>query len=153
MSVGRICVREVDLADAGESVWKAAERMHQRAVGSLLVLNDASEPVGILTDRDLVERVLAQGKDPTATPVVEIMTANPKTIDEDGSIESALALMRSGRFRRLPVVDRQAKLVGLVTLDDVLMLLAEEFKQIGGLIERETPSGVAEQAVVGSKGS
>lgn len=147
MSVGRICVRDVDLADADERIWQAAERMHQRAVGTLVVLNDAKEPMGIVTDRDLTERVLAQRRDPNVVSVGEVMTPDPKTISEDASIESALSLMRSGRFRRLPVVDRAGQLVGLLSLDDVMMLLAEEFTQIGQLLDRETPRGVAEQSV------
>ena len=69
MSVSRICVREVDLADPGEPVFQAAERMHQRAVGTLVILNQESQPVGILTDRDLVERVLAKGLDAYTTTV------------------------------------------------------------------------------------
>ena len=143
MSVGRICVREVDLAKQAETAWQAAERMHQRAVGTLVVLNDAQEPIGIVTDRDLVERVLAAGLDPNTTVVGDVMTHAPTTVPEDASIESALSLMRSGRFRRLPVVDAEGKLIGLLSLDDVLMLLAEEFTQIGNLLERETPRGVA----------
>ena len=147
MSVGRICVREVDLVDQSETAWQAAERMHQRAVGTLVVLSDTQEVIGIVTDRDLVERVLAVGRDPNTTMVGDVMTHAPKTVSEDASIESALSLMRNGRFRRLPVVDAQAKLVGLLSLDDVLMLLAEEFTQIGGLLERETPRAVAAEPI------
>ena len=69
MSVGRICTREVDLAQMDESVWQAAERMHQRAVGTLVVIDDDKKPIGIVTDRDLVERVLAKFLDPGATTV------------------------------------------------------------------------------------
>jgi CBS domain-containing protein len=72
------------------------------------------------------------------------MTILPKTVSEETPIESALLLMRSGRFRRIPVVDRANTLLGLVTLDDVLMLLAEEFTQIGRLLKRETPQAVVE---------
>ncbi len=63
MCVSNICVKSVDLAKAAEPVWLAAERMHQRAVGSLVVVNEKNQPVGIVTDRDLVERVLATGRD------------------------------------------------------------------------------------------
>jgi len=145
MSVGRLCVREVDLVDAGESVWQAAVRMQSRAVGTLVVLNQSKEPIGLITDRGLVERVLAKQRNPSETLVSDVMTTPPKVIHEDASIESALSLMRSGRFRRLPVVDDNRKLVGLVSLDDVLMLLAEEFKDIGQLLERETPQAVVEE--------
>lgn len=142
MSVGRICIREVDLADAGEKVGQAAQRMHDRGVGTLIILGDAKQPIGIITDRDLVERVLAAGLDPATTTVSDVMTWDPKTISEDAAIEVALSLMRSGRFRRLPVVNDQDQLVGLLSLDDVLMLLAEEFRDVGQLLEQETPPSI-----------
>jgi CBS domain-containing protein len=147
MSVGRICVREVDTANPDETVAVAAERMHQRAVGTLVVVNDPDQVVGIVTDRDLVSRVLAKGRSPTETSVREVMTVGPKTVSEQTSIESALLIMRSGRFRRIPVVEGENKLLGLITLDDVLMLLAEEFTQIGRLLTRETPRAIIENSV------
>ncbi|MBX6313776.1 MAG: CBS domain-containing protein, partial [Isosphaeraceae bacterium] len=67
MSVGRICTRYVDLADAKETVQAAARRMLERKVGTLVILDAAKVPVGLLTDRDLVLRVLAQGKGPRPT--------------------------------------------------------------------------------------
>lgn len=139
MSVERICQCEVDVAELGETVIAIAERMRQRTVGCLVVLNDAQEPIGIVTDRDLVIRVLAEGKDPYATRIEEVMTTAPKIVSEGTAIEQAVGLMRSGAFRRLPVVDRTGKLLGILTLDDILMLLAEEFTQVGQLLDRETP--------------
>jgi CBS domain-containing protein len=149
MSVGRICVRDVDLAEVGESAWRAAERMHQHGVGTLVVVGPDRRPIGILTDRDLVERVLAQSVDPHETTVGSIMTERPTTIPEGAPIESAVRIMRSGRFRRLPVVDDTGQLVGLLSLDDVLMLIAEEFADIGQLLSCETPRAVAEDALIG----
>jgi CBS domain-containing protein len=139
MSVGRICVREVDTAAVHESVYAVSQRMHQRGVGCLVVVNDASEPVGMVTDRDLVARVLAKASDPMQTKVGDVMTREPKWISEESPIESVLALMRSGGFRRLPIIDRSRKLVGLISLDDILMRLAEEFIQVGNVLQRETP--------------
>jgi CBS-domain-containing membrane protein len=144
MSVGQICVREVDTADADESVAAAARRMHDRAVGTLVVVDDYARVVGIVTDRDFVSRVLAKGLSPAVTEVGEVMTSAPSTVSEDTSIEDALAMMRSGRFRRVPVVDETNKLQGLITLDDVLMLLAEEFMQVGRILNGETPRAVIE---------
>ena len=72
------------------------------------------------------------------------MTAPIKTIGEDAGIETALSLMRSGEFRRMPVVDREGRLVGVLSLDDVLTLLAEEFAEIGHLLDRQTPRAAAE---------
>jgi CBS domain-containing protein len=140
--IGRICTRDVDTAQPNETVHAIAQRMHQRAVGSLVVVNEANEPVGIVTDRDLVSRVLAREGNPMEIVVRSVMTADPKTVSDSTAVESALALMRSGSFRRLPVVDQNHKLIGLVCLDDILMLLAEEFMQVGRLLERETPAFV-----------
>ena len=135
MSVGRICLREVYLADANECVAAAARRMKQQNVGTLVVLDEASEPIGIVTDRDLALRVVAT-EQPGSTEVREIMSQLPDVVEESISIESALAVMRAGRHRRLPVVDSAGKLVGILSLDDILELLAEEFKNIGELVER-----------------
>jgi CBS domain-containing protein len=143
MSVGRICQRSVDLAEAEESAHVAAERMLQRQVGSLLVLDGRRRPLGILTDRDLVLRVLALGKNPSETRVRDIMSAGVKTASEDTPIEEAISRMRAGSFRRLPVVDKDGRLIGLVTLDDVIELLAGEFTSIGALLRREFPGSSA----------
>jgi CBS domain-containing protein len=139
-----ICLREVDLADPTESVLEAARRMRERRVGTLVIVDDAGKPIGLLTDRDLALRVVAAGGDPRAMSVGEVMTAHPKTASESTPIESALSLMRSGSFRRLPVVNEDGKLVGIVSLDDVLGLLAEEFELIGRLLEREAPHRAAQ---------
>jgi len=152
MSVGRICVREVDTALPDESVAVVAQRMHQRAVGTLVVVNEESQVVGILTDRDLVSRILARGRNPLETTVREVMTMAPKCVFEETPIQTALLTMRTGRFRRLPVIDSANTLLGLLTLDDVLMLLAEEFTQIGRLLKRETPQAVVENNNVSGKG-
>jgi CBS domain-containing protein len=146
MTVGHICVRNVDLAQANENVWLAAERMHQRGVGALVVFNEAREPVGILTDRDLVERVLAKRLDPDETTVGRVMTPNPTTIYEGAAVETALTIMRDGHFRRLPVVDHEGKLTGLLCLDDLLMRWAREFALVGGVLQTETPRAVADEA-------
>jgi CBS domain-containing protein len=145
MSVGKLCVRKVDTAEPSESVAVIAERMRQRSVGTLVVVNHLGQVVGIITDRDLVVRVLAKGLNPTTTFLHEVMTVAPKTIGEKTPLETALLIMRTGRFRRVPVVDSHYGLVGIVTLDDVLILLAEEFTQIGRLLKRETPRAIANQ--------
>jgi CBS domain-containing protein len=148
MSVRSFCTREVDLARPFESVWQAAVRMRQRAVGTLVVVDADKRPIGIVTDRDLMERVLATAKDPNTTTVHEVMTPEPTTIGEEDSIETALALMREGGLRRLPVVDADGILVGLLSLDDVLMLMGEEMAQVSEMLRRETPRAFAEEPVL-----
>jgi len=143
MSVGRICTRDVDTASGEETVLVAAQRMRDRGVGTLVVVDERAHPTGLLSDRDLVLRVVAQERDPARTHVREVMTATPMTILESSSIESALGHMRTGRFRRMPVVNAAGELVGIVSLDDVLALLAEELTMVGVLLERESPHRAA----------
>ncbi|MEQ8856586.1 CBS domain-containing protein [Gimesia sp.] len=144
MTAGRICTREVDLVDQNESVQVAAERMNSRNVGTLIVLDEESHPIGMLTDRDLALRVVGKGRDAIETTVWDIMTRFPCNISEETSIEAALTKMRSGGFRRLPVVDQEGKLIGVLTLDDILELLCEEFTEIRKLIHKESPASLAQ---------
>jgi CBS domain-containing protein len=148
MTIAKIGVREVDVAKPHETAWQAAVRMRQRAVGTLVVVDENRRPIGIVTDRDIMERVVAEGRDARDTSIRMIMTCDPRTIVEDESIQKALMLMRREGFRRLPVVDRGGTLVGLVSMDDVLMLLSDELEQIGQLVRCETPQFVAAQPVL-----
>lgn len=143
MSVGRICTRDVDVASSDESAQQAAERMHQRTVGTLVVVDANQQPIGIITDRDLVVRVVAAGREPNVTTVNRIMSPRPETAQEDTSIEHALERMGRGGYRRMPVVDHAGRLVGLVTLDDILMVLAGEFDQAGRVLAHQTPRAAA----------
>ena len=143
MSVGRICTRTVDVADLDETAQVAASRMNTRNVGTLVVIDEHKSPVGIVTDRDLAMRVVGKGLDANSTPLEAVMSGLPESVTEDTPIESAIATMRRGPHRRLPVVDEQKRLVGLLSLDDVLDLLSEEFEEIGKLVRREGPNLLA----------
>jgi len=143
MSVGRICIREVDLAEGTESAQAAAQRMHARNVGTLVVLDSDKRPLGIVTDRDLAVRVIGHGLDPYQTTVGNVMTAFPNTVNAQTPIEEALQMMRAGKCRRLPVVDDAGRLVGLLSVDDILELLISEFREIGLLLNQESPRCLA----------
>jgi CBS domain-containing protein len=143
MSVGRICSRSVDTAELTDSVHSAAERMHARQVGTLVVVDKEQRPLGLVTDRDLVVRVMVESQDPAKTCLWEVMSQLPRTVSEETSIEEALGVMRSGPYRRLPVVNAQGHLVGIVSVDDVLSLIAAEFGEIGRLLHKESPEGLA----------
>jgi CBS domain-containing protein len=144
MSVGRICVREVDVAEPGETVQLAARRMNSRNVGTLMVLDKESRPVGIITDRDLAIRVVGEALDATTTSVAEVMSRAMVSVHEETPIEEALCRMRAGPYRRLPVVDDDGQLVGVVSLDDIIDLLSEEFAEIGRLLRKESPASLAQ---------
>lgn len=134
MSVGNICTRSTHLAEPDESVQVAADRMKQENVGTLIILDGDGKPSGILTDRDLALRVVAEGLDARKTKVQEAMTAHPRWVTERTPIENAVALMRGLAVRRLPVVDRKERLIGIVSVDDVLELVTEELENLGRVV-------------------
>ena len=142
MSVGRICSRSTHLADPEESAQVAADRMRAESVGTLIVIDANRVPVGIITDRDLVVRVMARGMDARRAKVGQVMSAHPRCVSEETPIEDAVATMRRLVVRRLPVVDEDGRLVGVVSIDDVLELVAEELGNLGRIAGSSYP-GVA----------
>ena len=147
MTVERICTCEVDTARRDESTQAAARRMQDRNVGTLIVLDTDDRPVGIVTVRDLAIRVVAAAVDPYATTVGEVMTAAPRTVTQSTPIEDALVIMRHHACRRLPVVNADGRLYGLLSLDDVLSLLAEEFAHVAKLLTAESPEMLRDWAI------
>lgn len=142
MTIGRICCREVDTASPSESARVAGQRMGARGVGTLVVVDQQRRPIGVLSDRDLAVRVVGEGRDAGRLPLSEIMTRDVHTVFEAMPIERALTLMRTQAVRRLVVVDADGVLVGIVSLDDVLGLIATEFREIGQLLQREDPRAI-----------
>ncbi|HEX4786769.1 MAG TPA: CBS domain-containing protein [Candidatus Sulfotelmatobacter sp.] len=115
--------------EATRTVLEAARFMMEHNIGALPVLRNG-ELVGILSERDILNRVVAVGRTPGTTVVAEVMTAKPRTVSADESVEECLFIMREFGFRHLPIVDGQ-DLKGLVSLRDILMHQAAE-------IERQT---------------
>jgi CBS domain-containing protein len=146
MSVGEICRREVDLVDPDETAWAAAERMWRREVGSLIVLDQERRPIGVVTARDLVVRVLAAERQPRATRVRDIMTTPVKTVTDTMSVSRAFALMRQQTIRRLPVVDTAGKLVGMLAQRDILNHLAGDVRHVDALDRHAAESSKADRA-------
>jgi CBS domain-containing protein len=125
MSVARFAVRQVITVHPEETVEAAAQHMLEHDVGALVVV-EGRKPVGIVTDRDLVLRVLAQGAPTELTEVRTIMTPEPICIVESAPLEGAIADMQGYRIRRLVVVNDAQEVVGIIALDDILELLVEE---------------------------
>jgi CBS domain-containing protein len=120
-----------------DTVETAARVMRDRGVGSLVVLRDG-HPIGIVTDRDLVLRVLAQGRAPASVRLEEVVTYDPITVSVNEGIETAVERMRVHGVRRLPVVDERGDAVGIVTADDLLVLLGAEIAAICEGIENRS---------------
>jgi signal-transduction protein with cAMP-binding, CBS, and nucleotidyltransferase domain len=126
MSLARFCRKPVALVLPEQSCAEAAEAMRDRHVGSLVVVREDLRPVGILTDRDIVTRVVAQRRDPAAVSVGEVMTSDVALARVDSRLEEAVLTMRQRGVRRLPIVDGQGRVAGVVALDDILVLLSAE---------------------------
>lgn len=118
------------VAELGESAATAARRMRDFRVGCVVVVRDA-RPVGILTDRDLAIRVVAEGRDPESTPVSEIVTYEAATVQRDAGIETAVRLMSDRGVRRLPIVTEDGKVTGIVTADDLTVMLTTMLGDMG----------------------
>ncbi|HUF35574.1 MAG TPA: CBS domain-containing protein [Gemmatimonadales bacterium] len=127
--VGKICSRPVVTVRPDNPVQEAARLMRTRNVGAVVVVSDGS-PVGLLTDRDIAIEVVARGRDSTTTRVGDVMKKHPTVIREDTTIFAAARVFSQKGVRRLPVVNGAGALVGIVSLDDLLMLLGGEMGQI-----------------------
>lgn len=121
--------RKVYTADAGSTVLEAARFMMEHNIGALPVLREG-ELAGIISERDIMNRVVALGRTPSHTYVSEVMTAKPRAVNLDETIEECLFIMREFGFRHLPIVEGK-ELKGLISLRDVLMHQATE-------VERQT---------------
>jgi CBS domain-containing protein len=113
-------------------VSEAAELMESEDVGALPVL-DGDELAGMITDRDIVIRAVARGKDPRGMPVREVSTREVVTVRSDEDLSEALKLMASYQVRRLPVVDDGNRLVGVLAQADVAQEAKE--KTVGEMVE------------------
>ncbi len=116
-----------------QSVQEAAELMKRARVGSIVITRE-NKPVGILTDRDIVVRVIAGNAGPDRIPVREVMSPRPITIQEKSDIWDVIRLMKNHGVRRLPVVSPAGEVVGLVTLDDIIEVLGVELAALGRLV-------------------
>ena len=131
--LGKICTKPVVTASAQMTVDQAARAMRSKNVGALIVVN-AGRPVGILTDRDVAVEVVAKGMDPDTVRVGDVMRKKPMTIREDlGVLDAAKAFAKTG-VRRLPVVTKAGVLVGVIAVDDLIMLLGNEMGHVAGAL-------------------
>lgn len=140
MPIGEICKREVIIIQREETVLQAAKLMRQHHVGDVMVVEDRDgkrTPVGIVTDRDLVVEVIAPELDPDAITVGDIMVSDFATVKENAGVFESIQYMRVKGVRRMPIVDDDGKLIGIVTLDDLLALLSEELDALVKLVAHE----------------
>ena len=110
--------------------------MRDANVGCVVVVGDDQSPIGIVTDRDLVLRVLADRGDPDG-PVRDVMTGDPIFLSESAPLSDVIGTMRELRFRRMIVVDDAKCLCGIITLDDLVMHLGDTFANLAGAMRNQ----------------
>jgi CBS domain-containing protein len=140
MNVGEVCSRVVVFAERTMPLNEAARLMRDQHVGSLVVIDETPAgrvPAGMITDRDIVVAVVARELDPRTLSVGEVMGRDLAVAREADSEFDALRVMRRRGIRRLPVIAPDGTLAGLVTLDDLLGLLAEELGNLARAVETE----------------
>lgn len=139
LTAGEICTREVAIAFRHTDLVTAAKLMREHHVGALVVVDETQDlrtVAGLLTDRDIVISVIAPELAPETLRVGEVMSAKPVTVAEDASLLDVMHSMRAHGVRRIPVVTDQQELVGLVALDDILEVLAQELGLLAATISK-----------------
>ncbi|HIC7357918.1 TPA: CBS domain-containing protein [Legionella pneumophila] len=140
MRIGEFCNRDVVMMNGDESVKQAAELMRAHHVGDIVLVEELKGhqvPIGIVTDRDLVVEVMALDVNPEELAVQDIVTRSVLVAREEDSLIDSLALMQEKGVRRLPVVDNEHVLVGIITIDDITELLAEMLHKVVGVVDRQ----------------
>lgn len=140
MKVGEICSRTVVVGRRETVLSEAAHLMREHHVGSLVIVDERGTgrvPVGIVTDRDIVVAVVAEGVDPRKIAVGEVMRPELVTVGEAESVFDALRLMRGRGIRRVPVLAADGTLAGIVTVDDLLEIVAEQLSELVRAIASE----------------
>jgi CBS domain-containing protein len=140
MTAGEYCNREVIIVEPTISVTEAASLMRQHHVGDLVVVEkqgDKALPVGIITDRDIVIEVVAQEINPDSLIVKDVMSAEPVTVPENLGLLDTLGILKRKGVRRVLIVDDGGSLLGLLSADDAIELIAEQIDDLSRLVKNE----------------
>jgi CBS domain-containing protein len=116
------------VSEASETVAVAADRMGEKKVGCILVVKEG-KVVGICSERDVIQKVLCTGADPSGVRVEEIMTPEPECLQPDDSVAFALHLMHIGGYRHVPLVNEEHEPVGIVSVKDIVDHIVEHFPE------------------------
>lgn len=147
MPIGDVCVRDVVVASPETTVREAARLMAKQHVGNVVVVKQEARgrvvPIGIVTDRDIVRNVVAEALDAALFTLGDLGARELVTVGEDVGIFECMQHMRVNGIRRMPVVDGEGGLVGIISLDDLIQLLGEEMGELGKLIAQEQAHEVA----------
>jgi CBS domain-containing protein len=141
MKVSEIMTRDVQTAQPDTTVEEIAALMKEEGIGAVPVLDEDGELAGIVTDRDIVVRCVAEGKDASESTVDDIVSEDLSTIEPDADVREAVQLMAGRKIRRLPVVE-DGELIGIVSLGDISVKIEDE--RATGEALQEISQGVKE---------
>jgi CBS domain-containing protein len=140
MNIGALCTRRVIAVPTSATLSEVAVRMRDERVGSVVVTSGGEghpRVVGIITDRDIVRAQLERTVDLSRLSAGEAMTHKPLVLHEDESVDGAIAHMRARAVRRAPVVSEDDRLVGLVSVDDLLAQLTTTLIDVVGILGQQ----------------
>ena len=141
MRISDIYTPDVVTVEIDDTVLDAARRMREAHVGDVVVVEDAevsTKPVGILTDRDIVVSLIAEGSDQLDRSIVgDAMTQTPLVVHADEDVDSVLDLMDTHGVRRVPVVDDDERLVGILSFDDYVDFMRHRMDALAGVVTTE----------------
>ena len=140
MSISELVTRKLVTAAPKDSLAKVAKLMEQQNVGAVVVTEE-NRPIGIVTDRDLALAVCVRGTSPQER-VQNVMTCPISTISKDEGVYNATQQLMEQAVRRLPVVDENGDAIGLISLDDLFLLLSRELQNMAEGIKLEAAIGV-----------
>jgi CBS domain-containing protein len=126
MQVNEVMTRSVECTSPNATLQDAARRMRELDVGPLPVCGESDRLVGMLTDRDIVVRAVAEGLDPSTARVRDVMTPSVIYCFEDQDVTEAAQLMKENQVRRLVVLNRDKRLIGIVSLGDLAVDTGDE---------------------------
>ena len=141
MQVVEAMNKDVETASSDSSIRQIARQMTDRRVGAVVIISSSGILEGIVTERDIMSDVVAEGKDPENTTAEEIMTKEVITIDPSQDLEDAADIMTKNKIKKLPVV-MQGKLVGIITASDLIAYEEKLVEKVAQLMTTTRISGI-----------
>lgn len=139
MAVIDIARKNIATGSPDESVAAVVRRMHEDEVSGLIIVED-DKPLALVTHRDLTPALLEDGFDPENTPISEFIRGEVVTIDADEGLYDALDHFSDKGIRRAPVVDENGELAGIISISDIVVLLAMELQHVANTIRSSSPA-------------
>ena len=148
MTIASLLTRPVSTLSTKATCAEAARRMKRQNIGSIVIEHDGA-PVGMLTDRDLTLRLVADELDAGSVTVDQVMSAFPVFLTPQRDVRAALDVMVQMGVRRLPAVNAKGRLIGIISLDDILLDLAAQLALVQKLLQAERGSSDVDDTIAG----